>query len=138
MIKDPMRVDFYEMSGRFTDPLFVAGVLVGRAWPAASPVAIIAPRAQLETLDDQLWHAPEGRFLPHGIGQPEAPIQLLEDAPERAAILINLDPRAPLPEGQFDRILEIVPPDETLKTKLRERWKAWKTRGADVHHHVLK
>jgi DNA polymerase-3 subunit chi len=133
-----MRVDFYEMSGRFTDPLFVAGVLVGRAWPKAATVAVVAPLAQLEALDDQLWKTPEGRFLPHGINQPEAPIRLLEDAPDEAEVLINLDPAAPLPGGRFERILEIVPPDESLKVKLRERWKAWKARGADVHHHVLR
>ena len=133
-----MRVDFYEMGGRFTDPLFVAGVLVGRAWPKAASVAVVAPRAQLEALDEQLWKLPEGRFLPHGIDQPEAPIQLLEDAPDAAAVLINLDPSAPLPGGRFERILEIIPPDESLKQPLRERWKAWKARGADVHHHILK
>ena len=133
-----MRVDFYEMSGRFTDPLFVAGVLIGRAWPKARSVAVVAPRAQLEQLEEQLWETPQGRFLPHGIEPPEAPIRLLEDAPDAAEILINLDPMAPLPGGRFERVLEIVPPDEQLRLKLRERWKAWKARGADVHHHVLK
>lgn len=133
-----MRVDFYEMSGRFSDPLFVAGVLVGRAWPGSGSVAIVAPRAQLELLDRQLWETPEGRFLPHAIGKSNAPIQLLEDAPDQADILINLDPAAPLPGGRFERILELVPPDSGVKEQLRERWKAWKQRGADVHHHVLK
>lgn len=133
-----MRVDFYELSGRFTDPLFVAGVLVGRAWPNAASIAVVAPRAQLQQLDSQLWNQPEGRFLPHAMGPEQAPIQLLEDAPDAADILINLDPTAPLPGGRFERILEIVPPDESLKAQLRERWKAWKQRGADVKHHVLK
>jgi len=133
-----MRVDFYEMSGRFTDPLFVAGVLVGRAWPKARAIAVVATRSELESLDEQLWQTPEGRFLPHGIEQAGAPIQLLEAAPDEADLLINLDPAAPLPGGRFERVLEIVPPDEALKAPLRERWKAWKARGADVHHHVLK
>lgn len=133
-----MQVDFYELSGRFTDPLFVAGVLVGRAWPKAASVAVVAPRAQLEQLDQTLWSEPKGRFIPHAIGPSNAPIQLLEDAPDEAEILINLDPAAPLPGGKFERILEIVPPDENLKAKLRERWVAWKQRGAEVKHHVLK
>ncbi|MFW5815656.1 MAG: DNA polymerase III subunit chi [Wenzhouxiangella sp.] len=133
-----MRVDFYEMGGRFTDPLFVAGVLVGRAWPQARTVALVARRSELETLDELLWKTPEGRFLPHGIEQPEAPIRLLEEAPDSAEVLINLDPKAPLPAGRFGRVLEIIPPDEALKQPLRERWKAWKARGADVHHHILK
>jgi len=133
-----MRVDFYEMSGRFTDPLFVAGVLVSRAWPKARAIVVVATRSELESLDEQLWQTPEGRFLPHGIEQTGAPIQLLESAPDQADVLINLKPTAPLPDGRFERVLEIVPPDEALKAPLRERWKAWKTRGADVHHHVLK
>ncbi|WP_369294308.1 DNA polymerase III subunit chi, partial [Klebsiella pneumoniae] len=64
-----VRVDFYELSGRFDDPLFVACVLVGRAWPKAASVAIVAPAAQLKALDDRLWQEPQGRFLPHGIDQ---------------------------------------------------------------------
>ncbi|TVQ41509.1 MAG: DNA polymerase III subunit chi [Wenzhouxiangella sp.] len=133
-----MQVDFYELSGRFTDPLFVATVLVGRAWPASDSIAVVGERATLEKLDERLWQEPEGRFLPHEIGGSLAPIRLLEDAPDQAELLINLDPSAPLPGGQFKRILEIIPPDEALKEKLRERWKAWRARGAQVKHHVLK
>lgn len=133
-----MRVDFYEMSGRYTDPLFVARVLIARAWSASPALAVVAPRAELERLDELLWAEPEDRFLPHAIGRSSAPIQLLEDAPDAADILVNLDPNAPLPGGRFERVLEIVPPDESLKARLRERWMAWKKRGADLHHHVLK
>ena len=133
-----MRVDFYEMSGRFTDPLFVAGVLAGRAWPASSPVAIVGERDQLEQLDRQLWSEPDGRFLPHALDDDSAPIRLLEIPPDAAAVLINLDPAAALPKGRFERVLEIIPPDESLKQQLRDRWKAWKQQGAELHHHVLR
>ncbi|MDZ7791265.1 MAG: DNA polymerase III subunit chi [Xanthomonadales bacterium] len=133
-----MRVDFYEMGGRFTDPLYVAGVLVSKAWPANRDIVLVGNTAQLESLDRQLWEQPEGRFLPHERGESKAPIRLLDQAPETAGILINLDPASPLPEGRFQRVLEIVPPDESLKQKLRERWMAWKERGAELQHHVLK
>ncbi|WP_376695884.1 DNA polymerase III subunit chi [Wenzhouxiangella sp. EGI_FJ10305] len=133
-----MRVDFYEMGGRFTDPLYVAGVLVSKAWPATRDIAVVGSAGDLTRLDEQLWSQPEGRFLPHERGPTKAPIRLLEDAPDEAGILINLDPASPLPGGRFQRILEIVPPDESLKQKLRERWKAWKQRGAELQHHVLK
>jgi len=133
-----MRVDFYQLSGRFSDPLFVATVLVGRAWPKAAKVAIVAPNEQLQILDKRLWSEPKGRFLPHGINQKNAPILLAEDAPDSADVLINLDPNAPLPGGRFERILELVPSDEQMREKLRERWRAWKQRGAELNHHVLK
>ncbi len=134
-----MRVAFYEMGGRFTDPLFVAGVLVSRAWPATRDIAVVGSASDLARLDEQLWESPQGRFLPHERGDDSsAPIRLLEVAPESAGILINLDPAAPLPAGRFERVLEIVPPDESLKQKLRERWVAWKERGAELQHHLLK
>jgi DNA polymerase-3 subunit chi len=133
-----MRVDFYEMGGRFTDPLYVAGVLVSKAWPDTRDIAIVGSSWDLEQLDRQLWESPDGRFLPHERGSGRAPIRLVEQAPDSAGILINLDPAAPLPEGRYQRILEIVPPDESLKQKLRERWMNWKQRGAELQHHVLK
>jgi DNA polymerase-3 subunit chi len=126
------------MGGRFTDPLYVAGVLVSKAWPATRDIAIVGTPADLAKLDDQLWEMPEGRFLPHERGASSAPIRLLDAAPDEADILINLDPASPLPDGRFQRVLEIVPPDEALKRKLRERWMAWKERGAELQHHVLK
>lgn len=133
-----MRVDFYEMSGRFDDPLYVAAVLVSKAWPATRDIAVVGPAGALAALDEKLWAEPAGRFLPHGGADANAPIRLLERAPQQAGILINLDPASSLPEGDYQRILEIVPPDESLKQKLRERWTAWKKRGAELHHHVLK
>jgi DNA polymerase-3 subunit chi len=92
----------------------------------------------LAELDKRLWSEPEGRFLPHGIDQRQAPILLAEDAPDEAEILINLNPGAPLPGGRFERVLELVPSDEKTREKLRDRWRAWKQRGADLNHHVLK
>jgi len=133
-----MRVDFYEMGGRFSDPLFVARVLVSRAWPTTRDIAVVGSPGDLARLDDELWAQPEGRFLPHERGESKAPIRLLENAPNEADLLINLDPASPLPEGRYQRVLEIVPPDESLKQKLRERWKAWKQRDAELQHHVLK
>jgi len=133
-----MRVDFYEMGGRFTDPLYVAGVLVSKAWPGERDIAVVGNAGDLAKLDEQLWAQPDGRFLPHERGAAKAPIKLLENAPDEAGLLINLEPASPLPAGRYRRILEIVPPDESLKQKLRERWMAWKQRGAELQHHVLK
>ena len=136
--KSPPRIDFYEMSGRFTDPIEVAGVLVSKAFPATADIAVIGNRAQLKALDARLWEKPDGRFLPHGIDDATAPIRLVDKAPERASLLINLDADAELPAGSYERVLEVVPPDEQAKKRLRQRWTEWKARGADLHHHLLK
>ncbi|HKL51225.1 MAG TPA: DNA polymerase III subunit chi [Wenzhouxiangellaceae bacterium] len=133
-----MRIDFYEMSGRFTDPVEVAGVLVGKAFPATTDIAVVGTREQLSALDARLWAKPDGRFLAHGIDEANAPIRLLDSAPERAQLLINLAADAEIPDGDYPRVLEIVPPDEQAKKRLRQRWMDWKARGAELHHHLLK
>lgn len=141
-----MRVDFYQLSGRFQDPLDVAAILVGKAYPAdttsgttpESTIAVVGAKQALAELDERLWHKPAGRFLPHAIDDDDAPIRLLEQAPEEAGLLINLDPAAPLPRGRYDRVLELVPDDDEAKPRLRQRWKDWQAAGAELHHHVLK
>jgi len=133
-----MRVDFYQLAGRFDQPIDVACVLVGKAWPEAREIAIVGRADQLAALDDRLWERPAGRFLPHAIDDQRAPIRLLEQAPESAELLINLDPHGPLPSAAYPRVLEIVPQDESLKQQMRRRWRDWKARDAALHHHVLK
>lgn len=133
-----MRIDFYEMSGRFTDPVDVAGVLVGKAFPATTDIAVVGTEEQLAALDARLWDKPDGRFLAHGRDDAVAPIRLAVAPPERAALLINLAADADIPGGEYERVLEIVPPDEQAKKRLRQRWTDWKARGAELHHHLLK
>ncbi|HMB38494.1 MAG TPA: DNA polymerase III subunit chi [Wenzhouxiangellaceae bacterium] len=133
-----MRIDFYEMSGRFTDPVEVAGVLVCKAFPATTDIAVVGTREQLSALDGRLWDKPDGRFLAHGVDDTAAPIRLLSTAPERAALLINLAADSEMPTGEYQRVLEIVPPDEQAKKRLRQRWMDWKVRGGELHHHLLK
>ena len=72
------------------------------------------------------------------IDEAAAPIRLLDAAPERAGLLINLAADAEIPGGDYQRVLEIVPPDEQAKKRLRQRWMDWKSRGAELHHHLLK
>jgi len=133
-----MQVDFYQMGGRFVDPLQVTCILVGKAWPSITHIAIVTTAEHVDALDEALWASPEGRFLPHGRAGGTAPIQILTEAPAKADLLINLDPSAPLPTGQYDRVLEIVPATHEAREPLRQRWRDWKTRGASLNHHALK
>jgi len=132
------RIDFYEMTGRFTDPLQVACVLVGKAFPTVDDIVVTGSADDLERLDRRLWESPDGRFLPHGIDDAAAPIRLTARPPQRARLLLNLDADAELPGGEYERVLEIVPPDESARAALRKRWTAWKRTGAELHHHLLK
>lgn len=133
-----MRVDFYLLGGSYRDPLEFACALIARAWTGKEKIAVVGPPAALAALDEQLWHQPAGRFLPHDIDPGSAPIALLEAPPDRADILINLNGHDPLPDGEYARVVEIVPRDETGRRLLRERWRAWRQRRAELRHHALK
>jgi DNA polymerase-3 subunit chi len=133
-----LQVDFYQMGGRFADPLTVAALLVSKAWPKLADIAIVAESEQLSQLDQALWSTPTGRFFPHGVDDDTAPIRLVSQAPNKAQLLINLNPDAPLPDGDFERVCELVPATDQAREPLRERWRAWQARGATLKHHALK
>ena len=62
------------------------------------------------------------------IAPPEA------DAPLRP-LVINL--RDAAVEGSFERVLEVVPADESARAPSRERWKQYAARGLDVSKHDM-
>ena len=131
-----MQVDFYLLGTG--DPLDLTVRLVARAWPEFSPLVVTGPAERLGDLDDRLWQAPAGRFLPHGIDDPSAPIRLQTAAPASAAAWINLDGSCRTTGSDFDRVLEIVPGDEAARAAARNRYRAWRDAGADIRHHKLK
>jgi DNA polymerase-3 subunit chi len=51
------------------------------------------------------------------------------DAPLRP-LVINL--RDAAVDGNFDRVLEVVPADESARGPLRERWKQYQARGLEL------
>jgi DNA polymerase-3 subunit chi len=79
--------------------------------------------------------------VPHQIAGDEedelAPVLIATpdmDVPMRPLVL-NL--RDAAVEGAFERVLEVVPADESARGPLRERWKAYKARGLEVKSHDM-
>ena len=139
------RADFYLIkSPKFAaDPLRVVCVLARRLFEADEAAAILAAdAAQAEAIDRRLWDFQPDAFVPHQIAGREAhearcPVLIVPpgvELPARAQ-LINL--RAADVAPGFERVLEVVPPDEGAKVPLRARWKAYKARGLELHTHEL-
>lgn len=138
------RADFYLIAKpRFRDePLRLACELVRKAYDAGLPTLVLArDGAQAESLDDLLWDMGDDAYLPHQIaGNDEdelTPILIAPpdiDAPMRPLVL-NL--RDAAVEGAFDRVLEVVPADESARGPLRERWKHYQARGLQVNSHEM-
>ena len=140
-----MRADFYLIAKpRFRQqPLELVRELVRKAYAADLWTLVLArDTAQAEELDDLLWETGEDEFIPHQIaGRDEedgvTPVLIAEpqtDAPMRP-LVINL--RDTPVAGGFERVLEVVPADESARGPLRERWKHYKAQGLELNKYDM-
>ena len=139
------RADFYLIDKpRFREePLLLVCELARKAFDAGLPTLVLArDNAQAEAIDDLMWSFDPDAYLPHQIaGSDEedelTPILILSpdvDSPMRPMV-INL--RDAAVEGDFERVLEVVPADPAARTPLRERWKQYQARGLDLNKHDM-
>ncbi|NZA27060.1 DNA polymerase III subunit chi [Luteimonas sp. SJ-92] len=134
-----MRADFYLIAKpRFrAEPLRLVCELARKAHDAGLPTLVLArDRDQAEALDDLLWDMGDEVYIPHQIAggeeDDEAPVLIAapELDPPMRPLVINL--RDAAVEGGFERVLEVVPADESARGPLRERWKQYQARGLEL------
>ena len=138
------RADFYLIAKpRFREePLRLTCELAKKAFDANLWTLILArDDEQAEALDEMLWDMGDDAYLPHQVAGDEedelTPILIATpaiDAPMRA-LVINL--RDGVVEGNFERVLEIVPADDSAREPLRERWIQYKARGFEVNKYDM-
>lgn len=134
------RADFYLIAKpRFLEkPLLLVCELARKACDSGQPLLIFAAsQSQAEILDDLLWEFDPDAYVPHQIAGTDeddelTPVLIVPpqfDTPMRPLVL-NL--RNEAVQGNFQRVLEVVPNDESTRGPLRERWKHYKDRGLEV------
>ena len=138
------RADFYLVGKpRFREePLRLVCELARKAHDAGQWTLVLArDREQAEALDELLWAFDEDAYIPHQVAGDEeddlTPVLIAPpevDVPLRP-LLINL--RDGAVDGSFERVLEVVPADNSAREPLRERWKQYKARGFDVTKHDM-
>lgn len=139
------RADFYLIAKpRFRDdPLRLVCELARKAHDAGQWTLVLArDSAQAEAIDDQLWDMGDDVYIPHQVAgsdieDEEAAVLIAApdaDAPMRP-LVINL--RDDAVQGAFERVLEVVPADESARGPLRERWKQYAARGLEVNKHDM-
>jgi len=139
------RADFYLIAKpRFRDePLRLVCELARKAHDAGIFTLILArDAAQAEQLDDLLWDMGEDAYIPHQIvgedvDEEEAAVLIAPpdvESPLRP-IVINL--RDGAVDGAVERVLEVVPADESARGPLRERWKQYQARGFELNKHDM-
>jgi DNA polymerase-3 subunit chi len=146
------RIDFHS---NVSDKLEYACRLTRKIWsttPDGEPVraiVMVAEKADLQRLDQLLWSFSKTDFLPHCFGDDEAafetPIVLLDDAAApalaklpHADVLIHLSQHMPsdVPAlvARFPRIVEVVTVNEAERLAGRERYKAYRELGHELHN----
>ena len=139
------RADFYLIDKpRFrAEPLLLVCELARRATDAGQhTLVLVRDAAQAEALDDLLWSFDPDAYVPHQIAgtdedEDEAAVLIAPpgvDAPLRP-LLVNL--RDDPPQGAFERVLEVVPADESARGPLRERWKHYQSLGFELKKHDM-
>ena len=138
------RADFYLIAKpRFREePLRLVCELAKKAYDANLWTLILARDAeQAEALDEMLWDMGDDAYIPHQIAGDEedqlTPVLIASPDIDTAmrALVINL--RDDAVEGSFERVLEVVPADDSAREPLRERWKQYKARGLDLKKHDM-
>jgi DNA polymerase III subunit chi len=134
------RADFYLIAKpRFLEkPLLLVCELARKANDAGQPLLILAASAvQAELLDELLWEFDPDAYVPHqiaGMDEDDDVTPVLIVPPEAEApmrpLVLNL--RNEAVKGGFERVLEVVPADDSAREPLRQRWKTYKDAGLEV------
>ena len=140
-----MRADFYLIAKpRFREqPLLLVCELARKASDAGMATLVLARDAvQAEQLDDLLWSFDPDAFVPHQIAgaeidEEEATVLIASPDLDVALRPLVINLRDTAVEGEFDRVLEVVPADESARAPSRERWKQYAARGLDVSKHDM-
>jgi len=135
------RADFYLIAKpRFREqPLLLVCELAKKASAAEQPLLILVESmAQAEFLDELMWDFDPDAYVPHqiaGTDEDDDIVPVLIAPPEADVplrpLVLNLRAAA-VPDG-FERVLEVVPADESARGPLRERWKQYQSRGVEVN-----
>ncbi len=146
------RIDFHS---NVSDKLEYVCRLTRKIWSTTPEgqsvrnIVIVGDRADLKKLDELMWTFSNTDFLPHCFitdeAAPETPVVLSENfAPStlntipHADVMIHLGMRMPddVPAlvERFPRIVEVVTVNEAERLAGRERYKAYRALGHELHN----
>ena len=135
------RIDFYSNA---ESKLQVACQLVAKAFREQLPVVVYAPDHETaRNVDRLLWTYQAIGFIPHCLAgdalSSETPVVIAVGDCDSAhyRVLLNLHAESPPTFSRFQRLIEIVGPDDEDRQLARARFRFYRDRGYEIHHHDL-
>jgi len=142
-----VRADFYMIAGKpafVAQPLLLVCKLAEKAVQAGQPCLIFCETAeQADFLDDLLWEFDDEAFIPHQIvgmeedeDMDDTPVLIVPPGVETGMrpLIINL--RTAVPPPGYQRVLEIVPSEDSAREPARKRWLEYKQLGHALERHA--
>lgn len=133
-------IDFYILSERHNRMSFI-GRLTEQLQRDQQAIHIHTDDEELaKKIDTALWTARDISFVPHElVGNKDQALVMIgvHDKPEHTNIMINCANEVPEFYNDFKRVVEIIDPDETLKTIGREHYKYYKDKGHSINDHKI-
>jgi DNA polymerase-3 subunit chi len=132
-------IDFYLIADETPEASFrLACKLIDKAYMRKNSVYVqTASIEEAKMLDDLLWTFRDDAFIPHGlVGTTQLPIQIGQiEAPNPYDVLINLTAATPALSKQYQRILEILPPQS--RNIGRKKYKFYRDQNCEITTHDL-
>jgi len=135
------RIDFYSNA---ESKLQVACQLVAKATREQMQVVVYASdQTAARSFDKLLWTYQAIGFVPHCLaGDPlsaQTPVVIAHEDSDHAhyRVLVNLHSESPPSFSRFERLIEIVGTDEDDRQQARGRFRFYRDRGYEIHHHDL-
>jgi DNA polymerase III subunit chi len=138
----PCQVDFYVLQDEAQSAELLACKLALTAWEHGKRIMVlVSSDADCQRLDELMWVHPQGRFLPHAPGEGlPAPVRIgtiSELMGQAADVLINLTATAILEPARFQRLLELVPANDSQREASRQKFREYRARGLEPAHHPI-
>lgn len=137
------QVDFYVLASEQQSAKQVACRLAMKAWEQGYHVLVLTPdEDEAQSLDQEMWNFPSGRFLPHARGQADAEVAVsieIQGAgiPDDRDVVINLSDQAVTEPGQLKRLLEIVPCADQQRLASRQKFRVYRELGLQPSTHNI-
>ncbi len=120
--------------------------LLRKAYLKGARLVVLAEPRPAAALDQLLWTMAAVEFVPHcredasAGSRTASPILITSgDIPTdfAAQVLVNLTDGMPAGFERFQRVIEVVTPDEPDRLRARERWRQYKAAGLEPQRHDL-
>ena len=130
-----MEISFYHLT---SSPLKKAlPALLEKAYEGGMRTLVVADKAAIKQLDDDLWTFHPGKFLPHGITQPEIqPVFISDkfDNDNREVLAVTNGAEYDGNNG-FKKVLDMFDGNnENELAAARNRWKSYKDKGYTLRY----